>query len=160
MSSESVPEGFELMPEGLAYSDCLQPYYRRVGENRELMFGLRVLDQHCNLMGICHGGALMTLADIAAASTVSSQLEEPRGLPTVSLSFDFIAPGRKGNWLQTHTDHVEAKRRFGFCSGVIRDSDDDDKVIARYSGTFYIPDHSGVWKDDAGRAAAAKIFSV
>ncbi|TCO75664.1 PaaI family thioesterase [Chromatocurvus halotolerans] len=157
MSPDSVPEGFELMPEGLAYSDSLQPYYRCVGANRELMFGLRVLDQHCNLMGICHGGALMTLADIAAASTVSSQLEAPRGLPTVSLSFDFIAPGRKGSWLQTHTDHVETKRRFGFCSGVIRDG---DKVIARYSGTFYIPDHQGVWKDDAGRAAAAKIFSV
>lgn len=157
MSPEHVPAGFELMPQGLAYSDSLQPYYRRVGDNKELIFGFRVLDQHCNLMGICHGGALMTLADIAAASTVSAQLEKPRGLPTVSLSFDFIAPGRKGSWLQTQTDHVVTKRRFGFCSGMIVDG---DKPVARYSGTFYIPDHQGVWKDDASRAAAAKIFSV
>lgn len=157
MTTASIPDGFEAMPDGLAYSDSLRPYYRRVGDDREIVFGLLVVEQHCNLMGICHGGALMTLADIAAASTVSSRLEEPRGLPTVSLSFDFMSPGRKGSWLQTHTDHVEIKRRFGFCAGVIRDG---DKVIVRYSGSFYIPDHQGVWKDEAGRAAALRIFSA
>ena len=144
------------MPAGLAYSDSLQPYYRRVIPGKEIMFGFLAQDTHCNMMGICHGGALMTLADIAAASTVSTQLTEPRGLPTVSLSFDFIAPGRKGHWLETRTDHVDTKRRFGFCSGVICDG---DTVVVRYSGTFYIPDHEGVWKSEAGRAAAAKIFS-
>lgn len=155
MSDDNVPDGFEMMPEGLAYSDSLRPYYRRIEVGREVVFGLQVGDAHCNLMGICHGGALMTLADIAAASTVSAQLDTPRGLPTVSLTFDFLSPGRKGHWLQTRTDHVEAKRRFGFCAGVIVDG---EKVIVRYSGTFYIPDHEGVWKDDAGRAAAARLF--
>lgn len=155
MSDDNVPDGFEIMPEGLAYSDSLRPYYRRIEAGREVVFGLQVGDAHCNLMGICHGGALMTLADIAAASTVSAQLDPPRGLPTVSLSFDFLSPGRRGRWLQTRTDHVEAKRRFGFCAGVICDG---DRVIVRYSGTFYVPDHDGMWKDDAGRAAAARLF--
>lgn len=145
------------MPGGLAYSDGLRPYYRRVEVGREVVFGLRVVEQHCNLMGICHGGALMTLADIAAASTVNAQLEEAKGLPTVSLTFDFLSPGRKGHWLQTHTDHVQAKRRFGFCAGVILDG---EQVIVRYSGTFYIPEHQGIWKDGEGRAAAARLFGT
>lgn len=156
MSEQRIPDGFEAMPEGLAYSDTLQPYYRLVGGAGEVSFGLRVADSHCNLMGICHGGALMTLADIAAASTVSAQLDAPRGVPTVSLSFDFLSPGRKGHWLQTHTDHVETKRRFGFCSGVIRDG---ERVIVRYSGTFYVPDHDGMWEDAVDREAAVRIFN-
>jgi uncharacterized protein (TIGR00369 family) len=155
VSDSIIPEDFEAMPSGLAYSDSLQPYYRRVTQG-EIIFGLLAEEAHCNLMGICHGGALMTLADIAAASTLSLHLPEPTGVPTINLSFDFQSAGRKGRWLETCTDHVDVKRRFGFCAGTIRDG---ERIVLRYSGTFYVPEHDGMWKEGVERAAAVAAFN-
>ena len=64
---EAVPEGFVRMPEGLGFTDTLQPSYRRI-EGDVVSFGIIVGAHHCNTMGMCHGGALMTLADITAAT--------------------------------------------------------------------------------------------
>lgn len=136
----SVPEGFERLPEGLGFGDRLQPFYRRVRGDK-VSFGLVVQEQHLNLMGIIHGGALMTLADIAAATSIHLLRDQPAPSPTINLSFDFMAPGRPGRWLETRADHVQVKRRFGFCSGAIYDG---DNPVLRYSGAFYFPDHGGL----------------
>ena len=64
---DKVPEGFEPIPDGLGFTDNLGPCYRKL-DGEQLLFGLLVDKQHANSMGMCHGGALMTLADIAAAS--------------------------------------------------------------------------------------------
>jgi len=132
-TSRTPPAGFERMPEGLGFGDRLQPFYRRV-TGQDVSFGFFVASQHLNMMGICHGGALMTLADIAAATSIHLRRERPAPSPTINLSFDFQSPGRAGQWLQTRADHVDLKRRFGFCTGVILDG---DTVVLRYSGTFY-----------------------
>jgi len=150
----AVPDGFVQMTSGMGFNDNLAPLYRRV-RGQDVSFGLVVDEQHCNLMGICHGGALMTLADIAAATGINLRLPESAGLPTINLSFDFISPGRRGRWLQTRTHHVEVKRRFGFCTGVIEDS---DRTVVRYSGTFYLPEHSGMWKGGDSALSAARLF--
>ncbi len=128
-----IPEGYERMPEGLGFGDRLQPLYRRI-EGRDVSFGFVVGPQHINLMGICHGGALMTLADIAAATSIHLRRERPVPSPTINLSFDFQSPGRAGRWLHTRADHVDPRKHFGFCTGVILD---EDRVVLRYSGTFY-----------------------
>ena len=141
------PEGFQQLPEGLGFGDRLQPFYRRVRGDR-VSFGLVVQEQHLNLMGIIHGGALMTLADIAAATSIHLLRDQPAPSPTINLSFDFMAPGRVGRWLETRADHVQVKRRFGFCSGAIYDG---ETPILRYSGAFYFPDH-GALAGDAGTA--------
>ena len=70
MIPEAVPEGFEPLPSGLGYTDTLQPCYRRLRDDN-IAFGLVVQKQHSNTMGICHGGVLMCLADIAAASAAN-----------------------------------------------------------------------------------------
>lgn len=147
-----VPDDFKPMPGGLGFSDCLQPLYRRIVD-KDVRFGLLVETQHLNPMGIMHGGALMTLADIAAATSIRLLRDKPAASPTINLSFDFMGPGRLGHWLETRADHVQAKRRFGFCSGAIYDG---DTAIVRYSGTFYCPDHQGlvVSNENAEKARA------
>jgi uncharacterized protein (TIGR00369 family) len=138
-----VPDGFERVPEGLGFTDNLQPLYlRRTAAG--VSFGLRVAKQHLNLMGVCHGGVLMTLADVAAASGVNFARGESGGSPTINLSVDFINAGKRGEWLQAETGQVTVKRRFGFCSGLISN---ERQVVARFNGTFYLPDHEGVWRD-------------
>ena len=135
--SRTVPAGFEAVASRPGFSDRLQPYYRRV-DGDDVTFGLFVEEQHLNLLGICHGGALMTLADVAAASSLSRLSETPGPMPTINLSFDFQSPGRKGRWLQTQATTVELRRRFGFCSGLVLDG---DTVVLRYSSVFYLPDY-------------------
>lgn len=140
---ETVPQGFELLPQGLGYTDSLQPIYRRIDEEGA-SFGLIVAAQHSNTMGICHGGVLMTLADITAATGANLAHGVTAGSPTINLSMDFISAGRMGQWLQANAEHVSVKRRFGFCSGGIYNS---AGIVARFSSTIYFPDHAGMWKD-------------
>lgn len=142
---ETVPAGFVRLPEGLGFTDNLQPCYRRIAGD-VVSFGLVVDKQHSNSMGICHGGALVTLADVTAATGVNVTRGVRAGSPTINLSMDFIAAGRMGQWIQADVQQVSVKRRFGFCSGVILNS---EGVIARFNGTFYLPDHKGMIKPDA-----------
>lgn len=151
MSELTPPPGYRPVPEGLGFSDRLQPYYRRVDEDG-LSFGLYVQEQHLNLMGICHGGALMTLADIAAATSINHRRQEPLPMPTINLSFDFQSPGRAGHWLHTRAESVQVRRRFGFCSGFILDGED---VVLRYSGVFYISDKPFQNPEIASKALSA-----
>jgi uncharacterized protein (TIGR00369 family) len=140
---ESVPADFERLPTGLGYTDSLQPIYRRLG-GADASFGLVVEAQHSNTMGICHGGVLMTLADITAATGANLARGVTAGSPTVHLSIDYISSARMGQWVQANVEQVSVKRRFGFCSGGMYNN---SGVVARFSGTFYFPDHHGMWKD-------------
>ncbi len=141
--AQRVPAEFEQLPSGLGFTDSLQPSYRRIADGKA-SFGLVVQAQHSNTMGICHGGVLMTLADITAATGVNLARGVTAGSPTVHLSMEFISSARHGQWVQADVEQVSIKRRFGFCSGGIYNS---AGVVARFSGTFYFPDHSGMWKD-------------
>ena len=142
-NKDTVPEGFVPMPAGLGFTDTLQPSYRRI-EGDSVSFGLVVATQHSNSLGICHGGLLMTLADITAASGVNVARGIRAGSPTINLSMDFISAARLGEWIQADVEQVTVKRRFGFCNGGIYN---DSGVVARFNGTFYLPDHDGMWKD-------------
>ena len=145
IAEEPVPEGFEPLPKGLGYTDSLWPTYRRVA-GEEVSFGLVVQAQHTNTMGICHGGVLMTLADITAATGANQARGVLAGSPTVHLSIDYISAARQGEWIQANAEQVSIKRRFGFASGAIVNS---RGVVARFSGTFYFPDHDGLWQNGA-----------
>ena len=140
-----VPEGFVQLPQGLGFTDSIQPSYRRV-EGDTVSFGMLVQAQHSNSMGICHGGALMTLADVTAASGVNMARGIRSGSPTVNLALDFIASAQQGDWIQADAEQVSVKRRFGFCSGAIYNK---AGIVARFNGTFYLPDHKGLWRDGA-----------
>jgi uncharacterized protein (TIGR00369 family) len=137
MSTE-VPADFEELPEGLGFTDILAPVYRRSGDIPAI--GMLVQSRHVNLIGICHGGVLMTLADVGASWAINYSRGKVAAAPTLNLSFDFIAAAREGDWLQAEADRVTVKKRVGFSSGVITSR---DTVICRFSGSFYLPDHDG-----------------
>jgi uncharacterized protein (TIGR00369 family) len=136
-----VPEGFTELPEGLGFTDVLRPVYRREPDaKRGLCLAMKVQANHGNMIGICHGGVLMTLADIAAAQAVNFARQKIAGSPTISLTFDFVSAAKEGDWIEAESERVELKRVFAFASGVIRCG---DKVVLRYSGNIYTPDHQG-----------------
>jgi len=153
---EQPAQGFVAIPEGLGFSDCLQPLYRRI-EGESVSIGLVVDRQHSNSLGICHGGALSTLADIAAATGVNVASERQGGTPTINLAMDFISSARMGQWIQADIHLVTVKRRFGFSSGAIIST---DGVVARFNGTFYLPEHKGMVKAESiGDGAPAWLKS-
>lgn len=143
ITEEAVPADFERLPTGLGYTDSLQPIYRRL-QGESASFGLVVQAHHSNTMGICHGGVLMTLADITAATGANLAHGVTAGSPTVHLSIDFISAARQGEWIQAIAEAVSVKRRFGFSSGALYNK---SGVVARFSGTIYFPDHDGMWKE-------------
>ena len=149
--ADSVPAEFERLPVGLGYTDSLQPIYRLL-DAENASFGLVVQAQHCNNMGFCHGGVLMTLADITAVSGANLARGVTGGSPTLHLSIDYIAAARLGDWVRADAESVSVKRRFGFCSGAIYNK---AGVVARFSGTFYFPDHDAMWKN--GRESAGVL---
>lgn len=149
---EQVPPGFELLPEGLGFTDNLKPCYRRL-EGESLTFGFVVSRQHANSMGICHGGALMTLADIAAASWANMARGIVAAAPTINLSMDFISAARQGQWIETRLEGVTLKRLFGFSRGVIVSSRGE---VARFNATFYFPDHAGLSQDGLPNAGVLR----
>ena len=144
----TVPNGFQVLPEGLGFCDVLRPVYRREQDDK-LCLGMFVQPQLCNMIGICHGGALMTLADVAAGSSINFSRNTLSATPTLNLSFDFINAAREGDWLEAYSDRISLKKRFGFASGVIVCG---QQTIVRYSGTFYYPDHDGFKRNLEGIA--------
>lgn len=147
-NTDKVPAGFEPMRSGLGFLDALAPLYRQISAD-EAVYGLLVSPHHANTMGICHGGVLMTLADIVAATGVNLARGEIAGSPTINLSIDCISSAKQGEWITGRSLEVNLKRRFGFCSGVIESA---RGTVARFSGTFYFPDHSGMWEGGESKA--------
>lgn len=146
------PPGYEPLEIGFGFTDSMQPLYRRVHKaEKTIDFGLFVGANHSNTMGICHGGALMTLADMAAASGINMARGFIAGAPTINLSMDFVAAARQGEWIETRVDGLELKRLFGFARGLILGP---KGVVARFNATFYFPDHPGMSQDGVLRPGA------
>lgn len=84
-------------------------------------------EQHLNGAGVCQGGALFTLADLAAAGlTRGEQL-------TVESHIQFLRPGRLGDCL-TATASLKHDGRMALVETEIRNQDDTliALVIARF----------------------------
>ncbi len=143
LNAKLVPEDFKPIETGYGFTDILQPSYLKANEE-QVAVGFFVQKSHCNMMGMCHGGVVMTLADVAAACAINYTRGVSSGNPTINLSVDFINSSKEGEWIQANNEHISVKRRFGFASGVIVG---EKGVLARYNGTFYLPEHDGVWKD-------------
>lgn len=151
---EAVPDGFNPLPTGLGFTDAVQPVYCKI-EGDSVSIGLVVQAHHGNTMGICHGGVLMVLSDVTAAFGVNHARGESGGSPTVNLNIDFITAARRGEWIQADAQVTNLKKRFGFCSGAIYSK---RGMVARFSGTFYFPDHGGMYKDGKSKnSVAAKV---
>jgi uncharacterized protein (TIGR00369 family) len=114
-------------------------YYRRAGpgEGAGVVLGFRVEERHCNPMGVCHGGMVATLADMALAVNCHAQSEAAhnRFLPTISLQIDYMASARLGDWVEARAEVLRATKTMLFVQGIISAG---DTAVARVSGIFKI----------------------
>jgi len=121
VQTDAVPAGFVPLPfKGDEHFLSLTgPLYAK-RENKTLVLGLRVEQRHCNIAGICHGGMLMTFADMQLGLGARFDSEEEFGfMPTVSMTADFLAPAPRGAWIEGRTDLLRSTRNFLFCQCIV-----------------------------------------
>ncbi len=74
------------------------PFFHKVDEDGGFAQGFRVLDRHCNGMGIAHGGLITAFADGLMGTAIWRATDTAS--VTVRLNADFLSIARKGDWVE------------------------------------------------------------
>ncbi|MEZ5657452.1 MAG: PaaI family thioesterase [Burkholderiaceae bacterium] len=132
MSSE-IPAGFEpIAMRPNPYIDPLGPLYG-MREDGGLVIGLRIERRHCNPAGNCHGGMLMTLADMLLIFNANEQTDHDSFMVTINLSCDFLGPAPEGVWLEGRAKVRRSGRNLVFVDGLFEAG---GRPVARVNGIF------------------------
>ena len=125
-----VREGWALQHHHETFSGRAGPYYFREGS--EPGVGFFAKPHHGNLGGVVHGGALMTLADMALFDICFRKLGVFKGL-TVTLNAEFLGAGPLDAFIEASGEVTNAGRKLVFARGMI--SSGGDPILA-FSGTL------------------------
>lgn len=128
-----VPDGFRpinMRPN--PFLDPLGPLYGRRDGNG-ITIGIRVQARHCNPGGFCHGGMLMTLADMLLIYNSNTQSGITQFMLTVNLTGDFVGPAPMNCWLEGRAEMLRASKNMVFTNGVFTA---DGNVVLRVNGIF------------------------
>ena len=119
MRHAPVPEGFRALhlPRN-PYIEANGPLYGRL-DGKDFVLGFRCEKKHCNPMGMCHGGMLMTLADMLLLLGANIQAHIGRFLVTVHLTTDFIGAVPEGAWLEGRAQVLKITRSLLFTQGTM-----------------------------------------
>ncbi|SPD67579.1 putative enzyme (plasmid) [Cupriavidus taiwanensis] len=131
MNRSNEHPGFERVPEGRGFMSSLGILYMH---RKRPILALRITQQHLNGLGHPHGGMLATLADSALGMLMAREA----GLPgvTVSLSIDYLSPGRLGDWVEAHVqfDKLGQRLRFGGCRLLV-----GERCLLKANAVFAVP---------------------
>jgi uncharacterized protein (TIGR00369 family) len=94
------------------------PIWRLPADGEVRRFALPVAQKHMNSAGSVHGGLLMTFADIAMSQTARAVSGAP-ACSTVSLTCDFVGPGKLGDVLEARVRVTRQTRTMVFLSADI-----------------------------------------
>jgi len=129
-----IPTGFVPYAEPSPFLDRIGPLYQR-DDADGLVFGLLVLDHHCNRRGIAHGGLMATLADVALGKSAEWKSEPRARLLTIGISYDFIGIAKLGEWIEAEADFRRVGREIAFANCYVRSG---GKVIGRANGQYRV----------------------
>ena len=114
-----------------------------------LSSGFRIRDQHLNYGGTCHGGLIATFCDVHMAFAILFETDlHAMMLPTINLSIDYLAAGRRGEWVQATGEILRQTRNFVFTQTIVHA---DDRAIARASAIYKIGAPGGDGGDTGAR---------
>lgn len=130
---DGLPPGAENISRG-GFNLHAGPIYRLPDEGAVRRFALPVLDKHLNGSGNVHGGLLMTFADISMSQTARAATGAP-GCNTVSMTCDFVGPGKAGETLACSVRVTRKTRTLVFMSADIVSG---DRPVAVATGLWKI----------------------
>ncbi len=119
---DDPPEGFKLVdfargrPEPTFNTHVGNMYVKRgeKGTRDEFVLAIRVQQNMCNPAGGLHGGMMMTVADLVGTMGGGYLAGLRKFLPTVSMTFDFVAPARVGDWVEGRAELIRQTRTLLF----------------------------------------------
>jgi len=133
---KAVPAGFKQL-DFIGFMAVNGPLWGRLDEADGLpVMGFRVEMRHCNPMQNCHGGMLMTFADMLLGFTCSVAAGGKKFLPTVNLAGDYVGPAPLGSWVEGKGRLIRTTRNLGFTETLITA---DGAPCLRASGIMKIP---------------------
>ncbi|WP_217807765.1 PaaI family thioesterase [Oceanibacterium hippocampi] len=130
-----VPEGFVPFALYEGFLETVGPLFWSTEGGRGRM-GIRIEKRHCNVAGICHGGMLMTIADMQLGMGTRVQAGIDKFLPTINMSCDFVRGAPLGSWVEGETDVIRTTRNLAFARCILRA--DGEEVFAG-NGIMKIP---------------------
>lgn len=129
-----VPDGFrEMRPFG-GFHELVGPLYM-TKRDENVVVGLRMEQRHANAVASMHGGMLLTLVDTAL--TLAAMKAAPKGqyAVTSTLTSDFIAPARLGDWVEAEVEVLRAGRSVIYLQCMVRA---EGKLLLRSSASFQV----------------------
>jgi len=130
--TERIPDGFAPHFRKSGLTDPWEPLYsRKTGEAVDM--GLWTGPAHANSRGFVHGALISALADNAMGLSCALYAEQPGGMVTVSLSVDFLATARMGEWLEIRPQVLKHGAALSFCTATIHSA---GRLCARANATF------------------------
>lgn len=131
-----IPAGYAPLEGGGAYFRALGALYQRAAGDGTIVVAVRVSEHHVNMIGVAHGGMLLTLADSAMGFNLKwSKSGEQRNQSTVTttLSSEFLSAAHVGEWLDAHTRIRRNGRRLAFVECTLKVG---EREVLHASGTF------------------------
>ncbi|MBI1260940.1 MAG: PaaI family thioesterase [Rhizobiales bacterium] len=93
-----IPEGYQQLNWLRGFGRQIGPLYEKIDTEGAYVRAFLVEEHHTNGMGNCHGGMLMSFADMAFGHAVSIRLH--RYWVTVRLLTDFVSGAKLGEWVE------------------------------------------------------------
>jgi acyl-coenzyme A thioesterase PaaI-like protein len=94
----ALPEGYSLLNWSRGFGRQIGPLYEQSAGPGEATMGFRVEEHHTNGLGNCHGGMLMSFADMAWGRIIS--LRKSYSWVTVRLNCDFLSGAQLGDFVE------------------------------------------------------------
>ena len=116
------------------FNAMVGPLYARRRRGEELSIGVRVERKHTNSRGICHGGVLATLADLALGYAMHAHAKGKAAFVTAHLAVDYAGAAHVGDWIESRVEiqRLGARLAFANCYLVCGDA----RRIVRASAIF------------------------
>lgn len=112
----AVPPGFHPIQALSPFNELVGPLYERRQAGAELSVGLRIEKKHTNSRGICHGGVLATVADLALGYAMHAQLEAKMSFVTAHLAVDYAGAAKVGDWIESVVEIQRVGARLAFAN--------------------------------------------
>ncbi|MEH3118329.1 MAG: PaaI family thioesterase [Methylorubrum populi] len=114
--SAAFPDGWEAFTDP-GFIAHVGPVYHRTVDGRKA-FAFCTEEKHGNLVGIVHGGMLLTFADRALGITVRDACDEADAV-TVEMSSQFVGAARIGDLVETVPEIVRKTSSLVFVRGTL-----------------------------------------
>src|SRR6476620_5266402 len=110
-----IPEGFRHIERLNPFNALVGPlYYKRDGG--AVSIGLVIEQKHTNSRGICHGGVLATLADLALGYAMLAKSGDKGSFVTAHLAVDYAGAARVGDWVESKVEIQRVGSRMAFAN--------------------------------------------